>query len=577
MSGAIDGKPKCTRDPNGASARYQYHPDNTLRQLVNRSAAATVLTQHDYTYDSVGNRLKHIEKIGATTTVYDYAYDPLDRLTQVRNGTPAQQEDYAYDPLHNRTQKTVNLTTPSTLAYLYDAANQLKEIRQTNATGALLASLAYDLNGNLLSKTEGATTTSLAYDPLDQLTQVSKTGLSSQSYAYDDQGRRIKKTVGATITNYLYNGPDIVAEYAGSSTSPAALYAHGPNWDDPLIRLSGSSPVSPTATAQYYHADGLGSVVGLSTNQNTTTQTQRFDTWGNKLAGTIPPTAQYGYTGREPDETGLIYYRARYYDSTVGRFTQRDPIGLRGGINQYVYVANNPTNFTDPSGLVLETPWDAFNVGLGVYSLQDNVRSGNWGWAALDAVGLVYDSVATAVPFLPAGAGAGLTALRAGNSIVNSAQIGLDVARVANVANDAARTANVSANAASAGKAIHTQVHTAIKTGDVSLSASSVNHFWGANGATGKMPDLSWGDAGVWADLTTPTQWGKHVDDYAQGFGEGIPLFYKRGEGLVDTLRLRSGASTAAFGSQNLNSFVSGTSESPYSGSTTGFNPRLYK
>ncbi len=61
--------------------------------------------------------------------------------------------------------------------------------------------------------------------------------------------------------------------------------------------------------------------------------------------------AQYGYTGREPDETGLIYYRARYYDPTLGRFTQRDPIGLQGGINPYAYVGGNPVNFTDPSGL----------------------------------------------------------------------------------------------------------------------------------------------------------------------------------------------------------------------------------
>jgi RHS repeat-associated protein len=64
--------------------------------------------------------------------------------------------------------------------------------------------------------------------------------------------------------------------------------------------------------------------------------------------GTIPI---YGYTGREPDETGLVYYRARYYDPTIGRFTQRDPIGLQGGINPYVYVNGNPVNFIDPQGL----------------------------------------------------------------------------------------------------------------------------------------------------------------------------------------------------------------------------------
>ena len=78
----------------------------------------------------------------------------------------------------------------------------------------------------------------------------------------------------------------------------------------------------------------------------------RYDTWGNVVAGGNMPL--YGYTGRIPDATGLMNYRNRYYDPTIGRFTQRDPIGFGGGLNPYTYVSNSPMNFTDPLGLAQE-------------------------------------------------------------------------------------------------------------------------------------------------------------------------------------------------------------------------------
>jgi len=58
-------------------------------------------------------------------------------------------------------------------------------------------------------------------------------------------------------------------------------------------------------------------------------------------------------TGREWDrETGLYYYRARYYDPMDGRFIAKDPIGFKGGdINLYEYTKNNPINLTDSFGL----------------------------------------------------------------------------------------------------------------------------------------------------------------------------------------------------------------------------------
>ena len=327
--------------PNGASTRYTYNADNTLAQVVNLMGS-TVLTQHDYTYDGVRNRQTHTENIGGTVTPYKYVYDPLNRLTEVRNNTTnALIEGYSYDVLGNRLSKTDSVTN---WTYLYDLANQLTEIR---AGGMTQTTLAYDLNGNLSSRVDGSLVTSYLYDPENRLVTVTNTSTgTSGTYAYDDQGRRVSKITGAIAANYLYDGPDIVGEYDSTWVSPTVRYMHGAGVDDPLLR---TTITDTTLSTQYYHSDGLGSIVASTNPDGTTAGTSRYDAWGNKLAsaGSIP---LYGYTGREPDETGLIYYRARYYDPTLGRFTQRDPIGLQGGLNQYAYVGGNPVNLRDPFG-----------------------------------------------------------------------------------------------------------------------------------------------------------------------------------------------------------------------------------
>ncbi|MBI4707735.1 MAG: hypothetical protein HY761_07415 [Candidatus Omnitrophica bacterium] len=75
----------------------------------------------------------------------------------------------------------------------------------------------------------------------------------------------------------------------------------------------------------------------------------------------------YAYTGREFDsETGLYYYRARYYDPQIGRFLQEDPVW---GLNFYSYVDNNPLNFIDPYGLQSAVP-NIFGPNSGVLGTE---------------------------------------------------------------------------------------------------------------------------------------------------------------------------------------------------------------
>ncbi len=100
--------------------------------------------------------------------------------------------------------------------------------------------------------------------------------------------------------------------------------------------------------------DRQGSVVDLVNEQGEVVNHFVYDSFGNRT-GSTTADFRFGYTGRELDtETGLYYYRARYYDSAVGRFISEDPIGFSAGdTNLYRYVGNNATNYTDPSGEVV--------------------------------------------------------------------------------------------------------------------------------------------------------------------------------------------------------------------------------
>ena len=99
--------------------------------------------------------------------------------------------------------------------------------------------------------------------------------------------------------------------------------------------------------------DGLGSITDLTDSNGAVFQSYVYDSFGNialQVGATVNP---YTYTGRERDtESGLYYYRARYYDAVSGRFTREDPIGFTAGdLNLYRYVQNNSVNLFDPNGL----------------------------------------------------------------------------------------------------------------------------------------------------------------------------------------------------------------------------------
>ncbi|MGH9746028.1 MAG: RHS repeat-associated core domain-containing protein [Candidatus Acidiferrales bacterium] len=249
-------------------------------------------------------------------------------------------ESYTYDPVGNR------LSALGVSPYVNNTSNEL------NSTPN--ASYTYDYNGNTTSKTDSTGTTNYTWDFENRLASVTLPGTGgSVTFKYDPLGRRIQKSFTqnstTTTSNYLYDGSNAVADIDQNATV-LARYAETQNIDEPLVQLR-------SGTTSYYEADGLGSVTSLTSGAGAIANTYTYDSFGKLTASTGSITNRFQYTARELDsETGLYYYRARYYDPTVGRFLSEDPVHFMAGTNFYRYVNNNPGLLVDPTGFCPSPP-----------------------------------------------------------------------------------------------------------------------------------------------------------------------------------------------------------------------------
>jgi RHS repeat-associated protein len=168
---------------------------------------------------------------------------------------------------------------------------------------------------------------------------------SSVIYKYSADGDRLNKTSATGTILYLYDGDNILMDLDQSGVK-TALYAYGPIIDEPIFMVR-------SGISYYYHVDYLGSIRVLTDANENIVATYLYDAFGTILQETGGVKNPYRFTAREWDvESGLYFYRARYYDAVLGRFLQKDPEGMVDGPNLYTYVGNSPTNYKDPTGRI---------------------------------------------------------------------------------------------------------------------------------------------------------------------------------------------------------------------------------
>jgi len=172
-----------------------------------------------------------------------------------------------------------------------------------------------------------------------------------------------------------------------------------------LLALAGFVLAAPPAahpdTVRYYHLDGLGSVRAVTNQSGAVVERHDYLPYGEECT-TGPCASNPGagagqprkFTGKERDqETGLDYFGARYYGSTIARFTTVDPLlDQRAALlnpqrwNRYAYGLNNPLRNVDPDGK--DTIDLAIGFGKGVGGVAAAVVTAQFALLA-DPVGTV--------------------------------------------------------------------------------------------------------------------------------------------------------------------------------------------
>ncbi len=268
-------------------------------------------------------------------------YDNQYRISSIVTGSILNLT-YGYDPNGNITSKNdaVNppgsevLEDPGTYSY-QTGTNKL-----THIAGTPPIDYGYDSNANTTTEN----TWTYVYDLSNQLIRVLSGGNQVAEYTFNGAGQRIKKVTQTESRIFHY---DLLGHLIAETNQTGQMLAEYIYLGDQLLVM-----IKPGEAAYYFHNDHLGTPQILTNDSQAIAWKAVYTPFGEAVPSIQTVENPFRFPGQYYDqETGLHYNYFRYYDPTTGRYVTPDPIGLEGGTNLWPYVANNPGNYIDPSGL----------------------------------------------------------------------------------------------------------------------------------------------------------------------------------------------------------------------------------
>jgi RHS repeat-associated protein len=216
----------------------------------------------------------------------------------------------------------------------------------------------------------GTSSYTLKYDAWNRMVEAKESSTVLGTYAYDGLNRRTSKTAGGVTYHYYYNENwQVLETRQGSDPDPWEQNVWHTYYIDALALRHYAASVGGTQVTHYFaHDANYNHTAVFDTSKNVIERYWYYTAYGDpgvldaNYTGDSDGLSDIAnattYTGRSLDtETGLYYYRNRYYHAQLGRFVGRDPIVyFAGSLSIYGYANGSPGTNTDPSGTIVIVP-----------------------------------------------------------------------------------------------------------------------------------------------------------------------------------------------------------------------------